>query len=449
VSAKPLVSIIIPSAAAPALLRACLRSLEKNAPRAIPFETIVVLNGQADYTSVLRDSAIDAAVVSAPVNLGLAGAANRARDRASGQFLLILHDDSEVEPGWMEALVEAARRRPQAGAIGGMVLYPDGRVQGAGMILWRDATTSVPWPGPEPSPTVLDTPRPVDYIGTSSLLIRTATWDATGGFDEQFYPVYYVDVDFAMRVRRHGQSVWYEPRSRTRHHQGASGSLRWRHFVSGRNRERFLSKWAQDLQQYESRIDNSEDAINRALARAAAAAENPLPAEPAMLSAGALIDVNEQDARHRQMESCVQRDYSEYLSDALQHADDELGRLRAGTFDLRESLEHLREQHRALDAELDTTGARNTALQKTIDEAVERIGAAELHVAQLRDDNNGLQQALDEGARQRASLEKMISTLSGSDEELRRLQSLRWWRLYGTLQPILRLVSKIAPRRGH
>src|SRR5262249_11859966 len=157
-------------------------------------------------------------------NLGLAGAGNRGRALAKGELLVLLHDDAEVEPGWLEALVEAADRHPEAGAIGGKVLFPDGRLQSAGMILWRDATTSPPWTkGTTPDPAAFDRPRAVDYCGTCSLLVRAAVWDAAGGLDERLFPVYFVDVDLAMAIRRMGRVVLYEPRSVIRHHQGASG----------------------------------------------------------------------------------------------------------------------------------------------------------------------------------------------------------------------------------
>src|SRR5205823_9873337 len=123
----------------PGLLHACLRSIVRYGPSTIPYETIVVLNEAGDEdASRLSEAAAGVQVISSRVNLGLAGACNRGRDLARGEFLLVLHDDAEVEPGWMEALVQTADSHPQAGAIGGKVLHPDGRLQHAGMIMWRD-----------------------------------------------------------------------------------------------------------------------------------------------------------------------------------------------------------------------------------------------------------------------------------------------------------------------
>lgn len=264
-------SVIIPAAGTPALLRACLRSLARCVPPAIPFETIVVLDGAGEGAGPL-DAGVEASglrVVRPAVTLGLAGACNAARRLARGEYLVLLHDDAEVEPGWLEVLVETADLHPEAGAVGGKVLHPDGSLQNAGMVLWRDGTTSPPWAGePAPPPGAFDRPRAVDYCGTSSLLVRAASWDAVDGCDERFFPAYYVDVDLCMALRRRRQIVLYEPRSRIRHHRGASGDRRFREFITRRNRELFVAKWQQDLQDYEPPAPASPAAVERALARA-------------------------------------------------------------------------------------------------------------------------------------------------------------------------------------
>ena len=127
---------------------------------------------------------------------------------------MTLHDDAEIEPGWLEALVETADAHPEAGAIGGKAILPDGRLQHAGFILWRDSSSSPPWVGRAPAPTAFDRVRPVDFCGSSSLLVRATAWDTVGGLDERFYPAYYVDTDLCMALRQHRFIVLYQPASR-------------------------------------------------------------------------------------------------------------------------------------------------------------------------------------------------------------------------------------------
>ena len=114
-SGAPRVSVIIVANSNFDLLRACLRSVARFAPSAIPFETIVVLN-EADVgtEAELRAMVRGVQVASSPVNLGFAGAGNRGRSLGRGEFLLLLHDDAEVESGWMEALVQTADLYPEA-----------------------------------------------------------------------------------------------------------------------------------------------------------------------------------------------------------------------------------------------------------------------------------------------------------------------------------------------
>ncbi len=318
-SSSPRVSIIIPASSVSPLLFACLRSLERFAPRDIPYETIVVLNrSSGEEAARVWAEVTGVEVVWSPINLGLAGAGNRGRSLARGDLIVLLHDDAEIEAGWLEALVQTADSHPEAGAIGGKVLYPDGFLQDAGQILWRDASTSPPWiskiPGEAPPPEAFDRLRAVDYCGTSSLLIKTSAWDAVGGLDERFYPVYYVDVNLGMALRREGWVVLYQPGSRIRHHRGASTSNVFRSWVSERNRRRFVEKWASELEAHEP-PPLTDAAIRRAMAGAEAFAEACRGRSP-VLSPAPLrrppFDAAKQEQSVRKENRRIQRAYTAY-----------------------------------------------------------------------------------------------------------------------------------------
>ncbi len=312
-AASPRVSVIIPTITLDLVL-AALRCLARNAPRNIPFETIVVVNGSsAEFAAEIREQVTGVRIVQSTVNRGLAGAANLGRSFASGESLVLLHDDAEIEPGWLEALTDAADRNSQAGAIGGKVLTLDGRLQNAGMVLWSDATSAPPWIGETPPPTAFDEARLVDYCGTSSLLVRATVWDAIGGLDERFYPAYYVDVDLAMSVRQLGYSVLYQPASRIRHHGGASGDPRWRTFVSARNRMRFIEKWGAALE-LQPVYDGDIDA---AASRAARRSQRPPPPECRPSVMGVMAD----ESAYLDAARDLADQYRRHLSEALDRAD--------------------------------------------------------------------------------------------------------------------------------
>jgi GT2 family glycosyltransferase len=235
------VSVLIAAGARGPLLERCLERLATVGAGAVTFETIVFLDGAGgDEAERLRRRVRGARVEASSVELGLAGALNRARARARGEFLVSLHDDAEIEPGWLEALVAAADADPQAGAVGSLILRMDGRVQAAGRELLPLGVTRPAWGR---SVRDLDRVHVVDQSGSASLLVRATTWDELGGADERFYPLYYVDVDLCVAILARGQRVLLAPRSVIRHHQGASTYRAFARFVHGRNREMFRAKW--------------------------------------------------------------------------------------------------------------------------------------------------------------------------------------------------------------
>ena len=252
---------------------------------------------------------------SSPVNLGLAGAGNRGRSLARGEFLLLLHDDAEVLPGWLEPLVETADSHPEAGAIGSKILYHDGRLQNVGMILWQNALTSPRWVGDAPSPSTFDRLESADYCGTVSLLVRASAWDAVGGLDERFYPAYYVDVDLCMALRRIGYVVLCQPKSQVYHHRNASSSFELRRFASGRNRKLLIEKWTAALEQHEPFKRKSPAAIERAVARARAFAERCRSSGIATASSAPArsFDLALQEREYRAKSLAHQKAYIEFL----------------------------------------------------------------------------------------------------------------------------------------
>src|SRR5439155_5667321 len=112
----PRASVIILAWRNAALLRKCLRALAERLEGHTPSETIVVLNGAGDDVKAVLDDVDGAVVVPSAVNLGFSGGNNLGASVAKGEYLVLLNDDTEVEPGWLEALVRTADANPDAGA---------------------------------------------------------------------------------------------------------------------------------------------------------------------------------------------------------------------------------------------------------------------------------------------------------------------------------------------
>jgi GT2 family glycosyltransferase len=281
--AGPRASIVVVTTVNAAGLERCVAALAALGSDEPQFETIVVLNGAEEPVREVAARAAAVTVVESVVNRGFAGGSNLGRAAASGEFVVLLHDDAEPQAGWLSALVRCAEEQPEAGAIGSRVLNPDGTLQLAGAVLWRDATTySV-------SGADGDFPRrrAVDYAGSSALLVRAASWDAVGGMDDLLYPAYFVDADLATAIRARGEAIYYEPAARVLHDRGASTAERMRTFLFARNRERFRSKWADMLARQEEpgnlarALARAEDEAARFRAAGPRAAPPALPPAPA------------------------------------------------------------------------------------------------------------------------------------------------------------------------
>jgi GT2 family glycosyltransferase len=256
---------------APLLLN-CLRSIASHHTD-VPFEVTIVLSSPDEQlVEELVARVRGAEVLSFPVNLGFGGACNRGAAAGTGEFVVFLNDDTEVRPGWLAQLVATARDRLDAGAVGSANFDADGTLQQAGAILWHNGWTTTVGRrqldrlGCRPDRIRL---RKVDYCGASSLLVRRSTWDAVGGFDEEFYPAYFEDLDLCLRIAERGQSVLCQPLSCVVHYPGSSSTEAFREFVVLRNHARFVQRWQKELDRREPFGPDDPESLRRALELAA------------------------------------------------------------------------------------------------------------------------------------------------------------------------------------
>ena len=185
-------------------------------------------------------------LVEAQANLGFGGGCNLGASVARGEYLVLLNDDCIVAPGWLEWLVSTADANPQAAAVGSLVLFPDGRIQEAGSVIWADGSTMPVGRNLPGNSLEWHFVRQVDYVSACSLLVTRRAWDQVGGFDVDYHPAYYEDVDLCLALRESGYQVLLEPRSRVWHHESASSDGLAKAFLFKRNQDRLQRKWADD-----------------------------------------------------------------------------------------------------------------------------------------------------------------------------------------------------------
>jgi O-antigen biosynthesis protein len=246
----------------------CLRSLLREVDFRFA-EVVVVDNASTDATrELLSHFRKFVRVVRNEENRGFVDACNQGAAVARGRHLLFLNNDTVVHPGWLGALVETLERDERAGAAGSMFLYPDGRLQEAGAIIWADGGAFHYGWGRSPQDRRFAFAREVDYCSGASLIIRKELFDQLGGFDRRYAPAYYEDADLCMGVRSLGYKVVYQPASRVTHFEGATagtqtGSGFKRYQVI--NRDKFKDKWRATLEREHRPYDPSsaERAANR------------------------------------------------------------------------------------------------------------------------------------------------------------------------------------------
>ena len=260
----------------------CLRSLL----REVNFdetEIIVVDNASTDRTrELLAHFRGFVRVIENEENRGFVDACNQGAQSARGRYLVFLNNDTVVLPGWLPSLVETVERDERAGAVGSLFLYPDGRIQEAGAIVWSNgAAFHYGW-GRAPEDRRFTFAREVDYCSGASLLIRRELFERLGGFDRRYAPAYYEDTDLCMGVRSLGFKVVYQPASRLYHFEGATagtdpraGFKRYQVI----NRDKFYDKWRDVLARSHHPEDpaRAERAANRRWATQVAVFDDRIP----------------------------------------------------------------------------------------------------------------------------------------------------------------------------
>ncbi len=219
----PVVSVIIPTYGQLDYTLRCLTSIMQNMPVA-PIEVIVVDDAwpmpESEASPLQAVGGIR--LIRNDINLGYLRSCNKAAAQAHGAYVYFLNNDTEVMPGWLDPMLSLLRDRPDAGAIGAKLLFPDGSLQEAGGIIWRDASGWNFGRHEDPNKPLYNYVREVDYCSGAALLVGRDMFLGMGGFDERYAPAYFEDSDLSFRLRQIGLKTLYQPASRVIHYEGVS-----------------------------------------------------------------------------------------------------------------------------------------------------------------------------------------------------------------------------------
>lgn len=251
VSTTPQVSIIIPVHGKLPYTLACLRSISHH-PGEVPFEVIVVDDASpADDASTLRR--IDGLqLLRNAGNLGFIDSCNAGAALARGSHLLFLNNDTQVTAGWLDRLFDCFVEDPACGIAGSRLVYPDGRLQEAGGIVFANADGWNYGRFDSPDDAQYLYRREVDYVSGAALMVESALFRQLNGFDRRYRPAYYEDTDLAFAVRTAGRRVIFQPESLVVHCEGITSGTDLQASTKQYqqvNRAKFAEKWAGVLAQ--------------------------------------------------------------------------------------------------------------------------------------------------------------------------------------------------------
>ena len=250
-----MVGIVIPTRDRADLLAECVRGLSDRTdyPR---YEIVIVDNGSTapDALALLRDLKNDARfkVLERPGPFNFSALSNDGARATQAAVLVFLNNDIVVlESGWLKSMVRFAVM-PQIGAVGAKLLFPDGLIQHAGVVLGFGGIAGHPYRGmPADHPgycNQLTTPREISAVTAACIAVARDKFEAIGGFDAENLPVDLNDMDLCLRMSEHGWTNLWTPDAVLIHLQSASRGIDPDPFVFYRQeRTYFVRRWAEKV----------------------------------------------------------------------------------------------------------------------------------------------------------------------------------------------------------
>lgn len=248
---NPLVSIIIPVYNQFKYTYSCLASILENT-KGLSYEIIIADDMSTDETTDMDRYSENITVIRDGVNRGFLLNCNNAAKHAKGKYVFFLNNDTNVQENWLDHLLRLIESDSMIGMVGSKLVYPDGRQQEAGGIIWNDASGWNYGRLDDPEKSEYNYVKEVDYISGAAILIRHDLWRQLGGFDEHYVPAYFEDTDLAFAVRKLGYKVMLQPQSVIVHFEGISHGTDTGSGIKSyqiTNKEKFLQKWKNELQQ--------------------------------------------------------------------------------------------------------------------------------------------------------------------------------------------------------
>ena len=236
--------MIVPVHGHAGLTKRCVDALLAAPPSDHMLQVVVVDDASDDSTPELLAEYEDRiTVVTHRENTGFAGACNDGAAAAGCEHLVFLNNDIEFEPGWLDALLDYADRNPRAAVVGTRLLYPNGTIQHAGIVVTQERFPRHVYGGFPGDHAAVSKSRRFQCVTAAATLFRAGPFAEVGGFDTAFLNAY-EDVDLCLRLGERGYEVHYCADSVLRHLETATRDFRdyWR------NHELYLERWGDKVE---------------------------------------------------------------------------------------------------------------------------------------------------------------------------------------------------------
>lgn len=221
----PLISIVIPSKDESKTLEDCIDSIIEKTTYS-NYEIIVVENNSEEpETFAYYDKVVsqyeNVRIEKWPAEFNFSKLVNFGAEKAHGEYLVLLNNDTEViTENWLEQMLGVCRR-PEVGVVGVRLWYPDDTIQHAGVAMTPNGPVHVNYGFPRGNYgyfNLADKPHAVSVVTAACIMVRKQLYDEVGGFDEAF-AIAYNDVDFCLRIRELGKLVIYLPSVELYHYE--------------------------------------------------------------------------------------------------------------------------------------------------------------------------------------------------------------------------------------
>ncbi len=219
-SKAPRVSVLIPVYNEMTVTVECLMALARSGIGA-DMEIVLADDASTDPDLAVLAEIDNLVLVRHPTNLGFLRSCNAALPHCRGEYVLLLNNDTQVQPGAIAALVAVLDADPSVAAVGPKLLYPNGRLQEAGCFVRPTGETGMVGLFADPDEGGFCRDRDVAYCSGAALLVRRALIGETL-FDEIYSPAYCEDVDLCLRLRAAGHRIRYVHEAHVVHHLSVS-----------------------------------------------------------------------------------------------------------------------------------------------------------------------------------------------------------------------------------